>query len=334
MPKRKYDDFTEAEPREKDSKKGCAKDGPATRWYVPVTCPVCLDVFDIPQSSFAQKKPVRCKRHIEEECKGTRNAATSSDRGAPEDVVPDTSAYEEHIFNKLIEFLSNKEKMDAWIKGRAQTADVKVTNEYQKTQSEQAVPSSPKDTGVDLVTIYKLVFLPESRVVYVGRTKDLARRLTKHSSPSSGCRLVRNAFRRHGRKQFGIVPIMWCHAEDADVNESFYIIENKTLYPNGYNLRHGAAAGLEIDETTALACTSGAIVPFESDADEARAMQEAWGDVAEILKECPDDSLTEAHLRDLIRSVHPDHAGDRSFSASEVTAMFNSLHDTMRETSA
>jgi len=212
-------------------------------------------------------------------------------------------------------------------------SNIKEPNsKYQKTQSEQAVPSPPKDT--DLVTIYKLVFLPESRVVYVGRTKDLAHRLAKHSSPSSGCRLVRNAIRRYGRKKFGIEPIMWCHPEDADANESFYIIENNTLHPNGYNLRHGAAAGIEIDETTALTCTSGAIVPFESDADEAMAMQEAWGDVAEMLKAGPEDTLAEAHLRDLIRSVHPDHAGDRTFSASEVTAMLNSLHDTMRETSA
>ena len=181
-----------------------------------------------------------------------------------------------------------------------------------------------------LVTIYKIIYIPENRAVYTGRTKDPARRLAQHASATSKCRLVRNAMRRQGRRNYTIEPIMWCAQEDADANESFWIIENQTMYPKGYNLRHGSAAGEEDANPTALMRTSVNLVPFCGARDEALAMGDAWQDVAAFLE--GDDSGTQAdqQIRDLLREVHPDHPTQQSYSPTEVAAMLNAVRESMR----
>jgi hypothetical protein len=55
------------------------------------------------------------------------------------------------------------------------------------------------------------------------------------------------------------------------------------MFPEGYNLRHGSMAGEE-----GVACSSTLVaepvgsVPFDDDADEAKACAEAWSDLADI----------------------------------------------------
>ena len=181
----------------------------------------------------------------------------------------------------------------------------------------------------ELVTIYKIVYLPDGRAVYTGRTKDPARRMKQHASASSGCRLLRNAIRRYGISKFSIQPIVRCMPIDADANESYYIMANKTMHPDGYNLRHGSMAGVErVDEECALVATS--IVAFDGTADELRAQGEAAFDVAAICDDLEDCSATEDVCRDLLRETHPDRAGDRVFTASEVTAMLNTVRESVR----
>jgi len=103
----------------------------------------------------------------------------------------------------------------------------------------------------NIVTIYKVIYKPEDRIVYTGQTRaKLEDRLKQHSLRKSGCRLVRNAIRRYGMRKFAIEPIVRCHPDDADANESYYIIANNTLHPNGYNLRHGSKAGDDSNEST------------------------------------------------------------------------------------
>ena len=188
-----------------------------------------------------------------------------------------------------------------------------------------------KPDGENLITVYKLVFKREGRAVYTGRTKNTEARLKQHASRSSGCRLVRNAIRRYGIDQFVIEPIVKCQPADADANESYYIMANNTLYPNGYNLRHGSKAGDESDDETRIATSTSGIVPFANVNDELHAHMEATGDLAEICEDLEDCSAMDEVVRDLLREVHPDRAGDRSFSANEVTTMLNAVRESVRE---
>lgn len=48
--------------------------------------------------------------------------------------------------------------------------------------------------GDQLVTIYKIVYTPENRTVYTGRTKNPARRMKQHASASSRTRLPPASF--------------------------------------------------------------------------------------------------------------------------------------------
>ena len=102
-------------------------------------------------------------------------------------------------------------------------------------------------------------------------------------------------------------------------------VKNDTLYPNGYNLRHGSKAG-EGSSDTAMVATG--MVPFTGAADEARAFSDAWADVADMvegIEQTKDD--VESVCKDMLRTVHPDVAGDRSFSATEVAAMLNAVRE-------
>jgi len=183
--------------------------------------------------------------------------------------------------------------------------------------------------GEPLVTIYKIVYLPDNRAVYTGRTKNTQQRMRQHASASSGCRLLRNAIRRHGIGKFAIQPIVRCMPTDADANESYYIVANNTMHPNGYNLRHGSMAGIERDdEDSALVATG--IVNFEGAADELRAQSEAALDVAVMCEDLEDCSSTDDVCRELLREVHPDRAGNRSYSADEVSAMLNAVRESVR----
>lgn len=101
-------------------------------------------------------------------------------------------------------------------------------------------------------TIYALVHVPTKRVVYTGKTVDPDRRMGAHRAPSSGCRLVRQFVRKHGRASIDLQPLVRCAAGDADANEDLYIRRNDTMFPRGLNLRHAAGAGEEADECTAL----------------------------------------------------------------------------------
>tara|TARA_B100000575_G_C23058964_1_gene609678 strand:- start:29 stop:766 length:738 start_codon:yes stop_codon:yes gene_type:complete len=162
-------------------------------------------------------------------------------------------------------------------------AGVRVSPPQQRDREEAddgVTPPKRTTAPDDEVVVYTLVFLPTGARVYTGRTKDPERRLSQHAARNSKCRLVRNAFRKYGRKNFSLEVILRCRASDADANESYYIIRNNTLYPNGYNLRHGSTAGEESDLAMVPACTRA--IAFKGFADEASACAEAWQDVADI----------------------------------------------------
>jgi hypothetical protein len=194
-----------------------------------------------------------------------------------------------------------------------------------------------------LVTIYGLVLVPEGRVVYTGRTNDPDRRLAQHARRSSQCRLVRNAFKKHGRKSFRLDVLMRCRAADAKANEAAWILKNGTLYPCGYNLTHGATAGEELDLAKQLVPAFAGVVPFEGEEEAVEAISESWVDLAQVLAEgkVAEEQREEAEQREaekreaakravdgafrsVLRETHPDRAGaERSFTANEVAALLN-----------
>lgn len=188
-----------------------------------------------------------------------------------------------------------------------------------------------KQDGDGLVTIYKLVFKRENRAVYTGRTKNIETRFKQHASKSSSCRLVRNAVRRNGIDQFSIEPIVKCQPADADANESYYIMANNTMHPNGYNLRHGSTAGEDSDEETRVATSTRGIVSFKNVTDQLQSQMDATADMMKICEDLDDCSSVNEVCRDLLRDVHPDRAGERSFSANDVAAMLNAVRESVRE---
>jgi hypothetical protein len=210
-------------------------------------------------------------------------------------------------------------------------------DKQQEVDEEQEVNTASRKRkqmdSKEIVTIYAIVYISDGKRVYTGRTNDPDRRLSQHASRGSKCRLVRNAFRKHGRKAFDIEPILRCHKSDADTNESYWILQNNTLYPNGYNLRHGSTAGEEQGEdNTALVPVCTGIIPFNGIADEARACAEGWEDVAEMMDGIENTNSDAADVcKDILREVHPDaHVGDsRSYSANEVAAMLNRVRESL-----
>ena len=271
--------------------------------YVGITCPHCkVEFVEISECNLSNDKAGQCLLHLRV-CEAARAAGVH----AP----------------------PRKRRATQPVADLVETQTVHVRSAQSSPKRRKASPSTKGD---GIVTIYALTYLPTGARVYTGRTKDPDRRLAQHASRGSKCRLVRNAFRKYGRKNFGLEPILRCHEADADANESFWIIENKTLYPDGYNLRHGSKAGEEDDDSlaTALVTACTGVIPFTDFADEALACAEGWADVAEMAGDL-ESSTNEADelCKDFLRQVHPDAHGEeiRVYSADEVAAMLNAVRE-------
>ena len=326
------------------------------RWYVPIECPHCTQIFTrIPEEAMKANKAGKCKQHLAT-CSAYVPAYTpksESDhylRGKYDLFKEHPRVFEQSRFESKGErwyipiecphctqiFTRVPEEAMKTNKAGKCKQHLATCSAYLRADTSKPSPkrhkASSSTKGDEIVTIYALIYLPTGARVYTGRTKDPDRRLAQHAAKGSKCRLVRNAFRKYGRKSFGLEPILRCRASDADANESFWIIENKTLYPDGYNLRHGSKAGEEDDDSLATAlvpmCTG--VIPFTDFADEALARAEGWTDVAEMAGGL-ESSTNEADelCKDFLRQVHPDaHGGEtRAYSADEVAAMLNAVRE-------
>ena len=197
--------------------------------------------------------------------------------------------------------------------------------------STKRVRPEPSFTSV----IYKLIFIPENKAVYTGKTRREHKRLAEHASRSSKCRLVRNGFRKHGRKSFRLEVQLRCDDADADANESLMIVKNNTMYPNGYNLRHGSVAGDDEGDqggSSALIASCTGVVPFQGAADELQAESEACADLADVLHDLDETKGEDVDglLREMIRQVHPDRqTTEKTYTAEQVTAMLNGVREVL-----
>jgi|EP00966_Prymnesium_polylepis_P329028 hypothetical protein len=207
-------------------------------------------------------------------------------------------------------------KRPAMVNNRSQ---IDATSKYTHTTAAMTTPSveqckrprsSTPATAVRDVLIYMLVFVPTGKIMYVGKTCDVSRRFNEHMRGRSGCRLVRSAVRRHGRRSFAVEPILRCSAADADANESYYIQRHGTLYPGGLNLRHGATAGLsdDIEAPVNALIVTGACSELEAVAEATSDLADICGaeDVVEVAMDAMSSAL--ALLKERTEQVPADEA--------------------------
>lgn len=85
---------------------------------------------------------------------------------------------------------------------------------------------------------------------YYGQTCDLNARLRHHQSPRSRCTAIRAAIVKYGFHNFKLDIVKeGVTLEDANYWESYFILRDNTLYPNGYNLDAGGDNRTPCNET-------------------------------------------------------------------------------------
>jgi len=100
--------------------------------------------------------------------------------------------------------------------------------------------------------IYKLT--SPSGKSYIGQTVyTLEKRFKQHVKTANGgrvdgCMALNNAIRKYGGENFIKKEMCSCDIDLLDFWEEFYIADEKTFYPNGYNLTTGGASPRQISE--------------------------------------------------------------------------------------
>jgi len=95
----------------------------------------------------------------------------------------------------------------------------------------------------NLYVIYKIT--SPSGKSYIGQTNNMKRRITKHKSRSSTCRLVSSAIQKYGWDNIHHeILLSGLSIDEANIHEPLLIIEHSTLSPAGYNLKSGGITKL------------------------------------------------------------------------------------------
>ncbi len=178
---------------------------------------------------------------------------------------------------------------------------------------------------------YALIYVPENRAVYIGKTNNTQRRFNEHSRCRSACRLVCDFIQEKGKEHFRIDPILCCNDTDIDCNESFYILQMNTIYPNGLNLRHGSKAGITQNNTQLMSPPSN--IGFPNISEELKAISNAWIDISEMYSYliCLDQQKEELQqdiktkINTFLKEVHPDKNSSKAFTSNEVSEMLIAL---------
>jgi len=77
------------------------------------------------------------------------------------------------------------------------------------------------------------------------------------------CHYLNNSIRKHGSNNFKLELICNCKIENSDNIEKQQIIENNSLYPDGYNLNTGGVSSRHTNESR-LRVSNGVIKYFEN----------------------------------------------------------------------
>jgi group I intron endonuclease len=98
--------------------------------------------------------------------------------------------------------------------------------------------------------IYKYTNLINGKI-YVGKTKNLNRRVKEHKNQNDDCKYFNNALKRYGIQSFDIEILCEIDSfEEASKLEGQYIVQLNCLAPNGYNLTLDTNQGREFHVTT------------------------------------------------------------------------------------
>lgn len=98
--------------------------------------------------------------------------------------------------------------------------------------------------------IYKVTSLING-MTYIGQTnRSIEERWKEHCKPALRTRsYLSNAIQKYGKENFKIEELAKASSqEELDLLEDKVISELNTLFPNGYNLRHGGMGGKLSDE--------------------------------------------------------------------------------------
>ena len=92
-----------------------------------------------------------------------------------------------------------------------------------------------------MIGIYKIQNLTNGKV-YIGQSIHIERRWAEHCQPSADS-LIANAIKKYGKENFSFQVLQECSVEKLDELENYYIKENNSVTPNGYNVETAAAGG-------------------------------------------------------------------------------------------
>lgn len=101
---------------------------------------------------------------------------------------------------------------------------------------------------VNITTGKKYIGQAVSHILNMGKYKPYGReyRFRRHiseafSNKKCQCKYLNNALRKYGPCDFIVEHIEYCPLSQADEREIFHIANEKTIFPNGYNLTHGGS---------------------------------------------------------------------------------------------
>lgn len=86
--------------------------------------------------------------------------------------------------------------------------------------------------------IYKITNTKNQKV-YIGQTKDIARRWQQHRSSTSYCRKLKHAMTKHGIVNFKMEVIFICFEHHDALNFEMFFIDEYNSIETGYNITKG-----------------------------------------------------------------------------------------------
>lgn len=87
-----------------------------------------------------------------------------------------------------------------------------------------------------------IIYIVENKIskkFYIGKTINFNQRKKAHKNLRGGARLLNNAIKKYGLKNFIWKKLEKCKIKLIDNKEKYYIKKYNTMYPNGYNLTSG-----------------------------------------------------------------------------------------------
>lgn len=141
-------------------------------------------------------------------------------------------------------------------------------------------------------------------MVYIGRTRDLRKRLRQHVSVHSGCRLIRDALQRTPVHQMTVKPLVVGTAEDMRRCESDYIRLHDCVAPRGYNLRCGDTEGMSAMASQALVTNENIVVCLDLNSNLfLGTMQSVTADLVTIMSQRNEEDENEAPEEEMPRCI-------------------------------